>query len=77
MRYDVIDTFKVGDNTAVTLNAYGVGVDMKRPLIGEKGEKYMILGVGMSAGDRPDMNYPLDLLVKGKFEGRSAEVTTS
>lgn len=75
MRYSIIDSFFIGNNTAVTLDAYNIGVDIKKPLIDDHGNEHKILGVGMLAGDEPGRKYPLDILVQGKISCQTVDIT--
>ncbi len=75
MKYKVLHYFSIGKDTAVTLDAYGIGVDMKKPLIGDDGKNYEIIGVGLLAGEDPHVKHPLDLLVRGKINCKNVAIT--
>lgn len=76
MKHKVIDTIKVGTNTAVTLE--GRGADLKNGLLvkDENGKQYNLLTVALESGNSAEnILKTTTVLIQGKFNSKILSVT--
>ena len=69
--YNVLKTLKVGKNTAVLVEGRGYDFRNGVAVLDSKGKPYMVLSVGMDAGNDTKSLDRTSLLVKGKFKSNS------
>lgn len=71
MRYKVLDTFRIGESTSVTIQGNGNGLMNGVEIQDESGRSYRIKSVAMIEGENPEnMEESTTLLISGSFEGK-------
>ena len=72
MVYKVMDMFKVGNDTSVTIDGNGDGLHNKMEVFDENNVQHMILSVAMQSGANASSIRTLTtLLIKGEFNSKS------
>lgn len=70
MKYKVLDTFMVGENTAVTIDGNGSGLKAGVAVHNEHGTNYSVESVAMVHNtENSDIGKSTTLLIAGKFTG--------
>lgn len=71
MKYKVLDTFKMGKSTSVTIQGNGNGLMNGMEIKDESGRSHRIESVAMVECEKPENVAELTtLLISGSFEGR-------
>lgn len=72
MVYKVMDMFKVGNDTSVTIDGNGDGLHNKMEVFDENNVQHMILSVAMQSGaNASSIRAQTTLLIKGEFNSKS------
>ena len=72
MVYKVMDMFKVGNDTSVTIDGNGDGLHNKMEVFDENNVQHMILSVAMQSGaNASSIRTQTTLLIKGEFNSKS------
>ena len=68
MLYKVLDTFKIGETTSVTIDGDGLGLQVGMTIVDSKGKEFKILSFAMDVGKSSFENTrSTTLLIKGEF----------
>ena len=73
MKYKVLDTLKIGDNTSVTIEGKGEELHNQMLIFDADNIAHMLLSVAMPAGQE-DIRNQTTLLVEGEFKSESVNV---
>lgn len=68
MPYKVLNSLKIGNNTAAMISGRGEGLKNGITVIGNSGKVYKVISVGMPSGQSVDaIGKSTDLLIEGDF----------
>lgn len=74
MKFDVLDCFLIGDNTAVTISGNGKGLKNGIAIKASEGKIFKVISVAMYSGINSESDNTTTLLVEGQFCSNTFEV---
>lgn len=75
MKYSVIDAFRIGDGTSVTIKGNGNGLESGMLIHDEYGTAYIVKSIAMDQRKIPeDIEKSTTLLIQGEFSSKEIRV---